>query len=48
MSNSNYAWPFSLKGKALRSGKAIADTAGLLTIEKLSISDEPRRLTIRR
>ena len=43
-----YSWTFSLKGKTLQTGKAIADTAGLLTIEKLNISEEPGRLTIRR
>lgn len=43
-----YAWSFLPKGKALQSGKAIADSAGLLTIEKLSITGEPARLTINR
>jgi len=43
-----YSWRFSRKEKTLQSGKAAADAAGLLTIAKLSLSDEPARLTISR
>jgi len=47
-SGKTYSWTLSLGGKTLQSGKAEADSAGLLTIEKLGISDDPARLTIHR
>jgi len=47
-SGKTYSWSLSLGGKTLQSGKAKADTTGLLTIEKLSIGNEPARLAIRR
>ena len=43
-----YSWSLSRGGKTLQFGKAMADTAGLLTIEKLRVGNEPARLTIHR
>jgi hypothetical protein len=41
-----YSWSLLQREKTLQSGKTIADTAGLLTVEKLCIGNEPVRLAI--
>jgi predicted esterase len=42
-----YQWSLSREGKILQSGAAKADEGGLLTIEKLHLSDQSARLEVR-
>ncbi len=44
----SYQWSLSREGKTLQSGAAKADEAGLLTIEKLQLSDQSARLKVQR
>ena len=44
----SYQWSLSREGKTLQSGAAKADETGLLTIEKLQLSDQSARLKVQR